>query len=91
VTALAAIPDQPGAERGAAPLVRSQAGERLVEHLGGDVFGRGAVLHPAGDEGIHPLKMPLVEIAEFRRVPLGSFDKKALVCVRLRHVCTLRI
>src|SRR5262249_44812312 len=80
--------DQPRAERRAAPLVLRQRGERLVEHVGRDVFRRVARAHAEDDVGVHPVEMPRVERSEPRRVPWGGFDELALVRVlcHSRHI-----
>src|SRR5262245_9727469 len=74
-------PDQPRAERRAAPLVAWQLRQRLVKHLRRDVFRGVAVAHPADHECVHTMEMALVEIAELRRVALRRFDQEALIRV----------
>ena len=76
-------PDQPRAERRAAPLVLRQRGERLVKHVGRDVFRRVAAAHAENHVGVYPIEMPLVQLGEPRRVSLGGLDE--LLLVRVRH------
>src|SRR5581483_6848551 len=71
-------PDQPGAERRAAPFEGGQGGERLVEDVGGQVFGDVAVADAREDEGIHPVHVPLVQLGELRPFLLCCFDELAL-------------
>src|SRR5438477_1112220 len=81
-------PDQPRAERRAAPFVLRQRGKRLVKHVGRDVFRRVAAAHAENGVGVYPIEMPLVELGEPRRVSLGGLDEQPLVRVRhhSRHI-----
>ena len=54
-----------------------------MEDLGGHVLGRGAVVNPAHDERVNPFEMLFVQRIEFRRIPLGSLNLEALVCVHV--------
>src|SRR5437899_2450479 len=71
-------PEEPRREGDAPPLEAGKVGERLVEHLGGEVLGLVAVADAAHDEGIHPLEVVFVQLGEAARVPLGGLDQKAL-------------
>ena len=80
--------EEPGSEGKAAPFVGGKMGERFVEHVGGEIFGGGAVTDAVSNESIDALEMKLVERVELRRVVLSSLDKKALVSGRRRrHRC----
>ena len=75
---------QPRSERHAAELKTIQRGERFVKHLGRDIFRGGAIPHPADNEGVDPLEVLLVQLAELRRIPLGRFNLATLVRVHVR-------
>src|SRR5271170_783462 len=72
-------PQKPCSEGNASPLETLQVGQRLMKHVGGEVFGGIAVANPPRDEGINPLKMNFVEIGKASRVLLGSFHQQTLV------------
>jgi hypothetical protein len=59
--------EEPRREGRAAPLEASYAGEGLVEDVGGQVLGLGAVADAAGDERVHAIEMKLVQLAETAR------------------------
>src|SRR4029077_3984901 len=79
--------EQPGGERYAAPLEPAQVGERVVEHLGGEILGREAVVGPAGDERVDPVEVALVQLGEAARVRLCGLDQLPLVVPAQRDLC----
>jgi hypothetical protein len=70
---------QPCREGSAAPLESLDVGQRLMKHLGGQIFGLLAVVDSPGYESIHTFEVALIKLGETARVPLRSFDEKAFV------------
>src|ERR1700733_11372182 len=67
-----------------------------MEDVGSEVLGGGAVANPAGDVGVHAIKVQLVEFAEAGGILLRSLDQETLVGVaprprrcRFSHLCLL--
>ncbi len=71
--------EQPRSKGSAAPFVLGQIGEGFVEHVGGEIFGGGAVVDAADNKSVDALEMKLVERVELRRVALSGLDERALV------------
>ena len=67
--------EEPSGKGSAAPFVARQVGERFVKYLGGEVFGRGAVVDAADEEEVDTIEMKFIERVEFRRVALSGFDQ----------------
>src|SRR5262249_27635104 len=53
--------------------------ERVLEHFGGHVLSLVTVAHTTGNERVHALEIPLVQLAEPARVLLRGLDERALV------------
>jgi hypothetical protein len=54
-------------------------GEGVMEDLGRNVLGLAAIGGAAGDEGVHPVEVALVELGEAARVGLGRLDEEPLL------------
>jgi hypothetical protein len=67
---------QPCREGRAAPLEALKIGQRLMKHLGGQIFGLFAVVDPPRYESIHTFEVELVKLGEAARVPLCGFDEQ---------------
>src|SRR5262249_37432956 len=52
---------------------------RVLEHFGGHVLSLVTAAHTTGDERVHALEIPLVQLAESARVLLRGLDERALV------------
>src|SRR5262245_48291399 len=72
-------PHEPGREGQAAPLEAAEIGERLMEHLGGEVLGFAAAAGAAGHERVDAIEVLLVQLGEPARIGLRGLDQQALV------------
>src|ERR1700729_837970 len=57
---------QPRTERSAAPFKMFQVGQGVMKHLGGDVLCCVTIVQPPRDEGVAPVKVQFVKVAEAR-------------------------
>lgn len=53
---------KPGGERGAAPFIGWEVGERLVKDFRRKILGGGAVMNAADDEKVNALEILLISI-----------------------------
>jgi len=78
--------EQPRGERCAAPFEPLQVRERLLEDGGGHVLGCGPVTCPPAYVCVHAIDVPVVQIDESRRIPLGRLDQRPFVVCARRHL-----
>jgi len=71
-------PEESGDERNAAPLETAEIRERLMEHVGGQVLGRIAVVNVPRDERVDALEVVLLELRKAAGVSLRRLNQKLL-------------
>ncbi len=70
---------KPRREGHAAPFKSVDSGQSFTKNFSGQVLGLSPISDLAGDVGVDPVEIAFVQLVEARRIPLCSFDQRAIV------------